>query len=238
MKSPNPASILELVGDAYRFSQTFAKSIEEHPLLVYFGALPFAPITSTVYQKFHDNTLFPSISGGFQQKWPLVKLADNYPASSMAFSLNNCDTVWHTLSDIEAFSAQRGHHDRVQSVAFSSDGSYIISHSYDKSVLEWDVISGLKLSGHVAEHEPDTSHHVSPCTIEIGRTGWVIHVPTNRFISKLPAMVTSLCSASNEKSIAVGTQDGRVIIMNFPQDVLTSSMTRIINGKVRLSQVD
>jgi len=54
---PGKSALLKLVRDACRFAQTFAKSFEDHPLLVYFAALPFAPTNSIIYQKFHDKEL-------------------------------------------------------------------------------------------------------------------------------------------------------------------------------------
>lgn len=214
---------------------------------MYFGALPFAPITSAIYQKFHDDTLLPSVSGGFQQSWSSIQLVNEYPASSVSFSLGSdrlvpgpgCKIIGDTPSDIGAFPVTRGNCGTIQSIAFSSDGSHVISHSCDEPVLEWDVISGIQLSTHVApDYASGASDHLSPRPIEIDRSGWVIHTPTRRVISKLPALITPLCSTSNEKSVAIGIEDRRVIILNFPPVVLTSPETRFIDGKKKPLQMD
>ena len=39
----------------------------------------------------------------------------------------------------------RGHDDSVQSVAFSPDGSKIVSGSYDKTIRVWDASTGVEI---------------------------------------------------------------------------------------------
>ena len=52
--------------------------------------------------------------------------------------------VWDALSGVE-LKVLNGHTSYVQSVAFSSNGTHIVSGSYDCSVQVWDVLSGVKL---------------------------------------------------------------------------------------------
>jgi WD40 repeat protein len=98
--------LLELVRDAHCFARIFAHSIEAHPLLLYVSALPFTPTNTALYQKFHHHDMYPSISGGFQHTW-----ASEYPMLQVL----------------------AGHREPVISVAFSPDGTRIVSSSFDAS---------------------------------------------------------------------------------------------------------
>lgn len=53
---------------------------------------------------------------------------------------------------------------------------------------------------------------------------------TKQVVSKLPP-TWHTCSATHEQTLAIGTQSGQVLIINFPSSVFTSSETRYIEGK-------
>jgi hypothetical protein len=95
---------LEFVRDACRFARVFARTIEEHPLLVYLSALPFTPTTSPPYQIFHDVDLYPFISGGFQYSWsPLllvVEHADEVNSRPMGHGSSPVQTIRPSESGI------------------------------------------------------------------------------------------------------------------------------------------
>lgn len=59
--------MLELVYDATRFAGTFADSIEEHPLLVYYAALPFTPTSSRLYKLYNNTSSLPFLVSGAEQ---------------------------------------------------------------------------------------------------------------------------------------------------------------------------
>jgi WD40 repeat protein len=154
------------VSDAWRFAQTYGTLIEEHPLLVYASALPFTPITSTIYQLFHDPFTYLTVVGGFQQSWSaLLHVISVNSVRSVAFSpdgtrivsgsYDNTVRVWDTVSGAEALPPLRGHESWVNSVAFSPDGTRIVSGSHDDTVRVWDTVSGaealLPLRGHESE---------------------------------------------------------------------------------------
>ena len=51
--------------------------------------------------------------------------------------------VWDALTGVEV-KELKGHTGSVDSVAFSSDGAWIVSGSEDKSVRVWDVSTGVE----------------------------------------------------------------------------------------------
>jgi WD40 repeat protein len=61
--------------------------------------------------------------------------------------------VWDALTGKEKH-VLNGHTDSVNSVAFSSDGSHIVSGSSDNSVRVWDALTGKEkhvLNGHTLQ---------------------------------------------------------------------------------------
>lgn len=156
--APDRASLHELVRDSCRFAQTFANSIEEHPLLVYFGALSFSPLTSAIYSKFHHNTLLPSVIGGFEQSWsPLLLTFAGHggPVTSAVFppdgtriisgSHDKTVRVVDVQSGVEVVPAMRGHKGFVLSISCSPDGTRIASGSDDMTICVWDASSGTEI---------------------------------------------------------------------------------------------
>jgi len=93
--------------------------------LVYMAALPFTPTDTTLYRTFHDVHSHPSMPQSFGPAWStLVRVL-----------------VRHGWSD-----------SRILSVAFSADGTRVVSGSYDKMIRVMDATSGTEviptLSGH------------------------------------------------------------------------------------------
>ena len=67
-----------LVDDAHHFVQTFASSIEDHPLLIYLTAVPFTPIDTLLSQSFLGQDV-PHIIGGHERKWsPLLHVLSGH----------------------------------------------------------------------------------------------------------------------------------------------------------------
>lgn len=167
------------MGFAYQFTQTFAEYFEEHPLLVYFTALPFTPLTSTIYQNFHYVHLFPSILGEFYpSQRPIMRAMEDrrQPVKLMAFSPDisrimtasdeNTIRVWDGSSGADV-SELRGHDGPVISFAFSPDGRKIISTSSDRTIRVWNAISG-------AEMRFQTQKSVALSAVFARRGTWIV----------------------------------------------------------------
>ena len=162
--APMQARLSELVRDACRFARCFARSIDEHPLLVYMSALPFTPMNTILYRTFHCADLYPSVLGGFQHSWSplsLVMEAHFDVVNAVSFSpdgtliVSGSDDrtlrVWNSLTGAEV-SEMRGHRHAVQTVKFSPDGRRIISGSSDYTVRVWDLATSAEVLPNLREH--------------------------------------------------------------------------------------
>jgi len=145
---------MNLVEDAYRFILLNRWLIEQAPLQTYISALLFTPVGSIIRRMFAKE----------EPSWVLTKPV--------------VEKVWSRC--LQTF---EGHSDSVCSVAFSPDGSRIVSGSGDTTIRIWDARSGKevqKLEGHSSwvcsvAFSPDGSRIVSgsrDATIRIWDTRW------------------------------------------------------------------
>ena len=182
---PGPARLSRLVADGRRFAQAFMTSMEEHPLLIYLTALPFTPIDSILYKTFHDKETFPWIAGGFEKAWSPLQMQ------------------------------LRGHLDGVLSVAFSPDGTRIVSGSLDRSVRIWDVASGEEVC------PPLLGHHLSVTSVAYSPDGkqivsasfdgtvgvWDVRTGAVLCVRPVPAgWVNSACFSADGKRVISGSE--------------------------------
>lgn len=182
---PGSTRLSRLVADGHRFAQAFMTSMEEHPLLIYLTALPFTPIDSILYKTFHDKETFPWIAGGFEKAWSPLQMQI------------------------------RGHSDGVSSVAFSPDGTRIVSGSLDCSVRIWDVASGEEVCPPLLGHNLSvTSVAYSPDGRQIvsasfdGTVGvWDVRTGAVLRVRPVPAgWVNSACFSADGKRVISGSE--------------------------------
>jgi WD40 repeat protein len=111
----------------------------------------------------------------------------------------------------------------VSLVAFLPDGTCIVTRLEYNTVRVWDAISGIRLS----DYGPDTLYYLFPSTIRVTPGDqWLMDRSTNRTVSKLPAFIGLRCLATHDRSLAMGTTDGRVFVIHFPSGVSINRETR------------
>ncbi|KZP11388.1 hypothetical protein FIBSPDRAFT_1050827 [Athelia psychrophila] len=137
-------SLKDLVIEAIDFARGFAAEIAEHPLYVYYAALPLLPSHSMLYRLFHDVLVDPSTL--------LVTNPDTM--SCLALSTNGRRIVTeyscHTIVRDTATGEELLHiavTGTPHSVAFSYNGSCIACGTDKSTVYVWDSVTGARVIG-------------------------------------------------------------------------------------------
>ena len=138
-----------LMGDAVKFARSFAADIAEHPLYVYYTALPLYPQNSILYQTFHDSRVDPSMSA--------VSMPDE--DSDIAYTSDGQRYAVATGRErrdiaIRATATGQEHlkiaNDKdfphVTCVTFSDDGCRIAAGAANSAIYFWDSDSGSQVA--------------------------------------------------------------------------------------------
>ncbi len=72
------------------------------------------------------------------------------------------------MADGKCVETLSGHTDRVNCVAFSSDGSRVVSGGRDKNIIVWDVAKGSPVE--TLEGSPGPVYSVCFCPVVVART--------------------------------------------------------------------
>ncbi|KZP15716.1 hypothetical protein FIBSPDRAFT_76617, partial [Athelia psychrophila] len=134
-------SLKDLVVEAINFACKFAAEIAEHPLYVYYTALPLLPSHSMLYQLFHDSLVDPSVL--------LVSRPRTY-ITSVAFSTDGLRLVTGWKTQLIVWDTETGEEllemavSQPYSAAFSYDGSRIAGGTASSAVYIWDSVSGAQ----------------------------------------------------------------------------------------------
>ncbi|KZP15684.1 hypothetical protein FIBSPDRAFT_977365 [Athelia psychrophila] len=214
-------SLKDLVIEAIDFARKFAAEIAEHPLYVYYTALPLLPSHSMLYQLFHDSLVDPSVL--------LVTHQDLI--TSMAFSTDGrrlvtglyakYAVVWDTATGEELVKmAATDGTAYLYAVAFSYDGSRITWGTDEATVYVWDSVTGTRVIGPLSHSGSSRFVNVvawstdGECLLSGCRTGevilWNITSPNgNRPITKIhhPGCI----QGGNRLSSLVFSSDGSQI---------------------------
>jgi hypothetical protein len=134
---PGHNDLRQLVYDAHRFAQYFANTIEEHPLLIYVSALPFTPANTRIYQRFYRG--ITKVVSGVAKSWHRSCMLRGHEVMFIVHShMMDLKLSRGLLTRPFEFGMQARGRDTpaaprpfrsVTSVAFSHDGSKIVSGS-------------------------------------------------------------------------------------------------------------
>ncbi|KAF3076958.1 hypothetical protein CFAM422_000570 [Trichoderma lentiforme] len=164
----NPSyQLTRFLEDAERFIQSHGSIIERAPLQAYGSALVFSPTTSEVKDAQWKHRLpFIKMLAGVKIQWDSHRqtLDAGDEVNVVAFSPNSrmlASALGHIVQfwDASTGSHQRtleGHHGKVRSITFSSDGKILASSSDDNTIRLWEVSTGSHkrtLVGHIGKVE-------------------------------------------------------------------------------------
>ncbi|PTB57547.1 hypothetical protein M431DRAFT_479145 [Trichoderma harzianum CBS 226.95] len=152
-KSNLNSQLTRFLEDAERFIQSHGSIIERAPLQAYGSALVFSPTTSEVKAAQWKHRLpFIKMLAGVKIQWDSHRqtLDAGDMVNLVAFSPNGrvlASTLGRNVEFWEAStgSHQRtleGHHSKVRSIAFSSDGKIFASSSDDNTIRLWEASTG------------------------------------------------------------------------------------------------
>ncbi|KZP15739.1 hypothetical protein FIBSPDRAFT_935016 [Athelia psychrophila] len=224
-------SLKDLVVEAIDFARKFAAEITEHPLYVYYTALPLLPSHSMLYRLFHDSLVDPSVL--------LVTIPDGMTCLALSADGHRLVTnhIYHAIVRDTATGeelAKMADTDGAAwsfSVAFSYDGSRIACGTDKSTVYVWDSVTGARVIGPLSHSGSSRIVNVvawstdGKCLLSGCRTGevilWSITSPnSNRSITKIhhPGCskqwngLSSLVFSSDGSQIASCSRQGDVYV--------------------------
>ncbi|KZP23194.1 WD40 repeat-like protein [Athelia psychrophila] len=139
-------SLMDLVIEAINFARKFATEIAEHPLYVYYTALPFLPSHSMLYQLFHDSLADPSVLL-VTNPGTMFCLALSTNGRRIVTGYLHHAIVWDTATGEELVEMADTDGAVPLSVAFSYDGSRIACGTDKSTVYVWDSVTGARVIG-------------------------------------------------------------------------------------------
>ncbi|KZP27242.1 hypothetical protein FIBSPDRAFT_948851 [Athelia psychrophila] len=140
-------SLKDLVIEAIDFAGKFAAEIAEHPLYVYYTALPLLPSHSVLYRLFHDSLVDPSVL--------LVTSPDTIDCLALSTNGRRIVTNYYQQAIVRDTAtgeelvklARMDGNAYPYSVAFSYDGSRITCGTDKSTVYVWDSVTGARVIG-------------------------------------------------------------------------------------------
>ena len=140
-------------------------------------------------------------------------------------AINSSVPLWNAQSGAHIFNVEMPltRYYRNVTVAFSPDGTRTLSCSDASKYTVCDAATGEVISERVIDPEKYISSvSIFPSTAD----GWLEDSSTRRSIFQLPAIVEFGCLSQHERSLAIGCDNGQVIIMHLPEALFTCAETR------------
>ena len=168
--------VCKWANDSQRFILENFDMIHDSPSKIYQNALPFSPSSSWLF-KCYSSVLSHEVKvvKGLQIEWGTCSRTVSFDHTPLALACwKDLVAVGFTSGNITIHDAITGipmselssHTDCVRSVAFSSDGTFLVSGSDDETVNLWDVQTGGVVKTFHGHTESVYSVSISPdCTI-------------------------------------------------------------------------
>ncbi|KZP15702.1 hypothetical protein FIBSPDRAFT_1047933 [Athelia psychrophila] len=138
-------SLKDLVIEAIDFARNFAAEIAEHPLYVYYTALPLLPSHSMLYQLFHNSLADPSVLLMSHPDKQIISMAFSTDGRRLVTGLYaKYAAVWDTETGEKLLEIAVS---LPYSAAFSYDGSHIACGADKSTVYVWDSGTGARVIG-------------------------------------------------------------------------------------------
>jgi len=125
------------------------------------------------------------------------------------------ETILDPSTGIEMLPPLRGHDGSIRSVAFSPDGSKIISESNDNTIRVWDASIGTELP--CAQMAVD---HISRSALDGPivslKEGWFMNINTGTYLGRLPVGARFYCWEVHGYTCVGWTMEHKLVIIHFP----------------------
>ncbi|KAF7980607.1 hypothetical protein HWV62_37382 [Athelia sp. TMB] len=138
-----------LMSDAVKFARSFAVDIAEHPLYVYYTALPLYPQNSILYQTFHDSCVDPSMCAvplpGEDFDIAYTSDGRRYAVATGQERRGIAIRATATGQDLLKIATDKDF-PRVTCVTFTDDGCRIAAGTANSAIHFWDSVSGSQVA--------------------------------------------------------------------------------------------
>ena len=198
------------------------------PSKIYHDALPFSPPKSWLHEYYTPQLLHVAwVVGGLQDGWG--KCSRTVPLNHYSRALAHAKdliavgldtgniTIIDAITGIDIF-VLSGHTDYVNSVAFSLDGTFLVSGSNDKTTKLWDIQTGgvvktfcnntgwvfcVSISPDQTTIASGSARTICLWNVQTGDCNCILHGHTNdiNFISFFPSNSQLLISASSDNTV-------------------------------------